>query len=126
VSEQPKTIGQELYEELVAAIEAEERAARSKPKPKVEVVAESDVQPKEVRVGMARPVGDVLKKLDPEMPEGARFANAVRIDTEGLYWAATERAFAPKQSVLVRFDYNPWTRADDEIPSCHRDKRGNK
>jgi hypothetical protein len=114
-----KTIGQELVEKLR---ELMAERAKPKPKPELEVVAESDVTPKEVKVGLARPVGDVLAKLDPAMPEGARFANAVRIDTEGLYWEATRRAFAPKQSVLVRFDYNPFTRFDAEVPECHRRK----
>lgn len=75
-----------------------------------------------MRVGLARPVGDVLKKLDPEMPEGARFANVVKIDTERLYWEAKERAFAPKRGVLVRFEYHPLQRFDDEIPEFHRRK----
>jgi hypothetical protein len=114
-----KTIGQELVEKL-REIMAER--AKPKPKPALEVVAENEVTPQEVRVGLARPVGDVLKKLDPNLPEWARFANAVRIDTEGLYWEATRRAFAPKQGVLVRFDYNPFTRFDDEVPECHRRK----
>src|SRR5262245_1267631 len=115
-----KTVGQELAERLLAAWEEEHRP---RPRPKLEVVGESEVQPKEVRVGLARPVGEVLKKLDPEMPKDARFANVVRIDAERLYWEATRRAFEPKRGVLVRFEYNPFVRFDDEIAECHREKR---
>jgi hypothetical protein len=119
-----KTLGDEVAEQLLASLAKKEAAQKEvrKRRAELKVVAENEVQPKEVRAGLVRSVGDVLQKLDPEMPKGTRFVNAFRIDAERLYWSEVERIFGQRPGVTVRFEYNPWRAYDDEVPSCHREK----
>jgi hypothetical protein len=95
-----------------------------KPKPDLKVAAQSEAKPQSVQVGLARPVGDPLERLDPNLLQGTRFADArvVRVPTEELYYSAVRRAFAPKRGLLVKFEYHPLQRYDDEVPACHREK----
>jgi hypothetical protein len=96
---------------------------KPKPEAKVEVVAENPGHAAEsVRVGLARSLGETLAKIDSELPPGTRFARAVRIDTEGMYWREVDRLFNPQPSVTVRFEYHPLQAFDESIPEFNRRK----
>jgi hypothetical protein len=113
-----KSIGEEVAEKLRAAM-----SARPKAKLKVKVVTEAPSAVTEsVRVGLARSLGDTLAKIDPGLPPGTRFARAVRIDTEGLYWKEVDRLFGPRPGVVVRFEYHPLQAFDESIPEFNRSK----
>jgi hypothetical protein len=109
-----KSIGTQVAEQLRAYL-AKQRAEAGKPKaprPKPELVAESEVVPESITAGTIRPVGAVLEKLDPEGAKGARFVRATKVTlpTEELYWQEVNRQFNrdPKRGVLVRFEYHPF------------------
>jgi hypothetical protein len=127
-----KSIGTEVAEALMAHfVKIGKIPAPPKPKPKLEVVAESEVVPESVTVGAVRSVGEVLEKLDPEGAKGARFVRATMIReaqakdgrmSEELYWAAVRREFDAPLGVVVRFEYDPLVGFDDDVPSPYRSR----
>jgi hypothetical protein len=119
------SIGSEVREALLAAYREQQA---KKPKPKPELVAETEVVAESVQVGLVRSVGDTLKKIDPAFPQRARFATVRLLGLEARaeegqeYVLDEDGMYRPGRRVNVQFEYHPYQAFDASVPSFNRRK----